>query len=170
MTQMNQTLRSNVAVMKLNTRLFLNCLDGVIEADGIGRVTDNSNSLAFIAVHLVDARHFLAKELGLELSNPIAESLKDVQSIEEAEHLPSLDELRAAWQEVADPLAEAVAALPDEALAARSPQQYPLDDPTVLGGIAFLLQHETFHIGQMAILRKQLGYPSMSYAADEERS
>ena len=39
----------------------------------------------------------------------------------------------------------------------------------VLGEIAFLLQHEALHIGQMAFLRKWLGDAPMSYDADQER-
>jgi membrane associated rhomboid family serine protease len=33
----------------------------------------------------------------------------------------------------------------------------------ILGGLFFLVQHESYHIGQMAILRKGLGYNAMSY-------
>lgn len=167
---MNPTIRSHHAVLTLNTRLFLNCLQGVIEADGVGRVSPHTNSLAFIAVHLVDARHFLSKGLGLALANPFAEALANVQRIDDADRLPSLDELRDAWRDVSDPLAERLAALHDEELVAPAPQQFPVDDGSVLGEIAFLLQHEAFHIGQMAFLRKQLGYESMSYDADDERS
>ncbi|UCF40191.1 MAG: DinB family protein [Gemmatimonadota bacterium] len=164
---MTEALHSHVAILRLNTQLFLNCLEGVIEADGMGRVTHNTNSLAFIAVHLVDARHFLAQELGLELAHPFAETLADVQSIDDTERLPSLVELRTAWEGVSAPLTERLAAAGDQLLDASPSQAYPVDDPSMLGGIAFLLQHEAFHIGQMALLRKQLGYPSMSYPTGE---
>jgi uncharacterized damage-inducible protein DinB len=30
--------------------------------------------------------------------------------------------------------------------------------------IAFLAQHDAYHIGQVAFLRRQLGRPAMSYA------
>jgi uncharacterized damage-inducible protein DinB len=33
-----------------------------------------------------------------------------------------------------------------------------------LGLIAFLVQHDSYHLGQIAFLRKQLGKPAMSYA------
>ena len=38
-----------------------------------------------------------------------------------------------------------------------------VDDESVLGVIAFLLGHESFHIGQLAILRKYYGLDSMGY-------
>jgi uncharacterized damage-inducible protein DinB len=29
--------------------------------------------------------------------------------------------------------------------------------------LAFLVQHESYHIGQMALIRKYIGYPAMKY-------
>ncbi len=41
-----------------------------------------------------------------------------------------------------------------------------LEWPTLaeLGLSAFLMQHHSYHIGQMAFLRRQLGKPAMVYA------
>jgi uncharacterized damage-inducible protein DinB len=38
-----------------------------------------------------------------------------------------------------------------------------VDDGSVAAGLAFLLTHEGYHIGQMALLRKYLGHPAMAY-------
>jgi uncharacterized damage-inducible protein DinB len=43
-------------------------------------------------------------------------------------------------------------------------QALPGADGTVLGALAFLAQHESYHVGQVALLRRQLGLPAMSYA------
>jgi len=32
-----------------------------------------------------------------------------------------------------------------------------------MGGIAFAVQHESYHLGQIALLRRALGHPPMSY-------
>jgi uncharacterized damage-inducible protein DinB len=29
--------------------------------------------------------------------------------------------------------------------------------------VAFLIQHESYHVGQMALIRKHYGYPAMKY-------
>jgi len=42
-------------------------------------------------------------------------------------------------------------------------QRFPIDDSTSLGLITFLAQHEFYHIGQLAFLRRQLGHAAMSY-------
>ena len=50
-----------------------------------------------------------------------------------------------------------------ENLEAESEVPFPVGDRTVLGNVIFLLHHDTYHIGQIAILRKQFGYPAMKY-------
>jgi uncharacterized damage-inducible protein DinB len=39
-----------------------------------------------------------------------------------------------------------------------------VSDPSRLGMIAFLTQHDSYHLGQLAFLRRQLGRPAMAYA------
>jgi hypothetical protein len=36
-------------------------------------------------------------------------------------------------------------------------------DRTLLGALAFLAQHESYHVGQLALLRKYAGLPAMRY-------
>jgi uncharacterized damage-inducible protein DinB len=151
------------SVARLNTRLFLNCLDGVSQEHADARPNQQTNSIAFVACHLVDARHFLARYLGLSEPNPMEEALRDVQRIEEVKQLPQLDEIRRAWKAIAQVLDGCFATLTEDDLRTPSGQRLPVDDPTVFGGIGFLIQHESYHIGQLALLRKYFGYPAMKY-------
>jgi uncharacterized damage-inducible protein DinB len=41
--------------------------------------------------------------------------------------------------------------------------QFPMPNATVLGVLTFLVQHESYHIGQLALFRKCAGLPAMSY-------
>ena len=150
---------------RLNTRLFLNTLEGVDDAAARRRPNERTNSLAFVALHLVDSRHFLAGYLSAPApANPFAEMLAEVRSIDELAEIPSLDEIRAAWRIVSAAVEARLAALGEDEIRAPSPQRFPVDDATVLGGIAFLGSHDAYHVGQMALLRKLLGFPAMAYA------
>jgi uncharacterized damage-inducible protein DinB len=42
--------------------------------------------------------------------------------------------------------------------------RFPLEDTSRLGLIAFLAQHDAYHLGQIGFIRRQLGKPPMSYA------
>lgn len=149
------------SVLRMNTRLFEHCLEGITEADGLARPL-GVNSITFLFMHVVDARHYLAGLLGPDLDNPLA-PYADVGSIDEAGELPSLADLRTAWREVSDEVQRRVEGLTAGAAAAESPAAFPIDDGTVRGAVAFLVQHESYHLGQIGLLRRQLGYPGMRW-------
>jgi uncharacterized damage-inducible protein DinB len=165
-----ETLRPEIVplyeMLRLNTRLFRNCLDGVDDTSAQRR-SRGGNNMTFIALHLVDARCFLARYLGLEATHPYAEALSAVGSIDEMTEFPPLAGVITAWLEVSRLLAQRLPELSGAELRASSAQKFPVGDATLLGGITFLLQHESFHIGQMALLRRQLGLGPMSYADHE---
>lgn len=159
-------LQSHATALQLNTQLFFNCFDDITAEDAQRRVSDTANSMSFIAAHLIDARHFLGASVGVQIPNPLGESLSRVKSIDDVVALPSVPELRAAWLTVTQHLGAHLEHLTDDDLALGSEQQFPVDDPTILGGITFLLHHESYHIGQLGLLRKLLGYDSMSYESN----
>jgi uncharacterized damage-inducible protein DinB len=152
------------AVLKLNTRLYLNCLADVDDETAGRRPSGATNSLAFLALHLLDSRCYLARFIGSEAGHPFEALLEGVRGIEEMSGFPPLAEVRAAWERVSATLADRLAALTEEEVLRESPQRFPVDDRTVLGAVAFLLQHDSYHVGQMALLRKYFGLPPMSYS------
>jgi uncharacterized damage-inducible protein DinB len=81
-----------------------------------------------------------------------------------------VDEIRSAWRAVSAHLQEALASLAGSDLAQPNAHRFPLADSTLLGLIAFLAQHDSYHLGQLAFLRRQLGKPAMSYAREARRA
>jgi uncharacterized damage-inducible protein DinB len=153
----------SVSVLRLNTRLFLNCLLDLSEEHARQRPNERTNSIIFIACHLIESRHTIAHYLLIETANPLDRYIKDAVRIEDVTALPSLPEVRYAWGTISMTLDECLSELTEPELKAPSPQRFPVDLPTVLGGIGFLLEHESYHIGQLALLRKFHGYPAMTY-------
>jgi uncharacterized damage-inducible protein DinB len=70
----------------------------------------------------------------------------------------------AAWEAISAHLAVIVERLDTPALAAPVRRTLPGGDGTLLGSLAFLVQHDSYHLGQVGLLRRQLGLPAMSYA------
>jgi uncharacterized damage-inducible protein DinB len=149
---------------QLNTDLLINCLDGLTDAEARTRLEAGGNSVTFLAAHLTDSRHFLVARLEHPLSNPIAQYLADVRSIEDIHEWPSLEELRSAWLAVSTHLQSVLSQLSESELDQANVHRFPLEDTTRLGMIAFLVQHDSYHLGQVGFLRRQLGKPPMSYA------
>ena len=102
--------------------------------------------------------------LGQPLPNPLARYLEDVRSIDEIREWPALDEIRSAWIRVSAHLQQVLSGLSATDLAVANAHRFPIDDTTRLGLIAFLVQHDSYHLGQVAFLRRQLGKAPMSYA------
>lgn len=147
----------------LNTRLFRNALGDLSEDDGLVRPNERTNHVAFIAGHLVETRGWMARYVGLAESPAFGGTLEHATTLEQVLTMPSLKEIRVAWDGVSDRLTCRLEALSAADLAAPSSQRFPGVAATVLGGIGFLVQHESYHVGQLAYLRKYLGRPAMSY-------
>jgi hypothetical protein len=60
--------------------------------------------------------------------------------------------------EVSDKLSASLSSVSTEVLARQVPKESPSLDGKIGGSIALLSLHETYHVGQMAFLRKWLGY------------
>lgn len=151
-------------IFKLNSRLLLNCLAGMDEDQARWRPSRASNSAAFLAAHLVDSRRYLAGLLGLKLPPSFGGSLDAARSIEEVTDLPTLDEIRHEWKTVTGNLRERLKAMTATELDQAYTGPFPVADRTTLGVIAFLAQHDSYHIGQLGFLRKQAGLEAMSYS------
>lgn len=125
--------------------------------------TPGGNTIAFLVAHLVDTRHFAAALLGAPLPNPVARSLAEARSIAEIRDLPPLPELRTAWVAIGRHLSTALGGLDPGRLATPVEQRFPGSDGTLGGALGFLLQHDSYHLGQIAMLRRQVGLPAMTY-------
>ena len=160
---MNPLTEPLAKILDLNTRLFINCLDGIDDATAQKRIKMDTNSMTFIVCHLIDARYYLAGIINLKTENPFKELFEQAQSIDDFKDFPRLKELKSAWLDVSKKLSEFFPELATDELQKESSVDFPIDDNTVLGAIAFLIQHESYHIGQLGFLRKYLGFGAMKY-------
>jgi uncharacterized damage-inducible protein DinB len=148
---------------KLNTRLFNNVLDGVNENLARERMSNNTNNMYFTICHMLDARYFLANLLGLKEECPYKEIFDAARNIDDLNNYPPLDPIKSHWNEISNLIENRMPDVNEILLQKKPPIDFPLDDNTVLGGITFLLQHESYHIGQLGLMRKYFGLGPMKY-------
>jgi uncharacterized damage-inducible protein DinB len=160
---MDSRLAPLATILDLNTDLLLNALEGLSDSEAQHRLSGGGNSIAFIAAHLTDSRHFLASRLNHPLPNPLARYLADAKSIDEIRAWATLDQVRSAWISVSNHLLTALESLSASELDRDNTHRFPISDPSALGLVAFLTQHESYHIGQVGFIRRQLGKPAMTY-------
>src|SRR5688572_3515680 len=139
-------------ILRLNTKLFRNCLDGLTDEQAVVRPSATTNSAAFIAAHVADARFFLLKMLGDERSSPLAPYLENARGIDDVAQCPPLAETRAAWTAASHAIRDRLEVLTAADLDAGVSMRFP-GQQTVLGILTFLVQHDSYHVGQLALLR-----------------
>jgi uncharacterized damage-inducible protein DinB len=147
-------------ILKLNTRLFRNCLDGFTAEAAAERLSPRTNSAAFVAAHVADSRYQLLQALGVATPSPLERDLKDAKGIDDLARCPTLDESREAWSAASHALRDRLQAMTAADLDA--PVTFP-GASSVLEVLAFFVQHDSHHVGQLALLRKHAGLPAMSY-------
>ena len=150
-------------ILRLNTVLFRNCLDSLSDEQAAKRPSGSTNSAAFIAAHLASSRFFLLKTLGIDEVDPLAPYLDGRKGIDEIAELPPLREVDAAWTKGAHLLRDRLETLSAADVDAPSALKFPLANGTVLGTLTFLVQHDSYHVGQLSLLRKYCGLPAMRY-------
>ena len=160
---MDRRLPALHEILKLNTRLFFNALEGVDDEMANRRILEEVNPIIFVACHMMEARFALARMLGAEAVAPYRELL-EVTDISQILEYPPMEGVRQAWEEVSEVLEAGLPAATEEMLSASPPFPFPVDDTSALGGIAFLLQHEAYHIGQLGLLRRALRLEAMTWS------
>ncbi len=160
---MNKFTAPHKITIELNTRLIRNCFDGVDDELANKRVNEITNPMAFISLHALEARYFLTKLLGTKVKNPYHELTKDAKTCDDLEMMPPVDEMIGYWEEAGKILLDTLENIEESKLREKVRFKFPIEDDTKFGTLTFMVQHETYHIGQLAILRRALGLPAMKY-------
>jgi hypothetical protein len=152
--------------------LYNNVLAGVTDDESNRVVAQNMNTVKWLAGHLLWAQWNLANISEVDLFIPWRDHFysKEGTGPEDLNapksELPTLDEVRNKWNEVAPLIRAGLESLSDEALNSPITHLHPIFpfDQTLGGLWAFINHHQAFTIGQIAILRKGLGKAAMSYS------
>ena len=158
---MDPRIEPLIGILSTNAGAYGLALDGVDQASAERRPNDRTNSLAYLACHALDARYFLMGMCGHQMTNPWRELFDSSGSVGDMKEYPPTYELRTVWDEVHEATVAHLATLGDEELAADTGHGFPYPDKSLLGAITFLTFHESYHIGQMGLIRKFVGFESI---------
>lgn len=161
---MNNSKYAIRLILNLNTKLFINVTEDISEETALKRLNEDSNNMIFIAAHLLDARYHMANMIGFNTVFSFKDVFDQVTNIKDYSKLPKLVDIRSDWMEFSPKLSAHFEIFNEERLSKKSPFNFPVEDITILGGITFLVSHESYHIGQLGFLRKCFGLLSMKYS------
>jgi uncharacterized damage-inducible protein DinB len=153
-------LADAAAFYRLNEQHFDKGFKGVEPDEWVRSPKETSNSLLWIAGHLVWARSMAAKLLGSAWTRPWLDQFARGAKPGDQHQAPSPEEVVRGWHEVSNHLNTALENASDEALDA--PFRPPSFDGKIGGMVSFLAHHEAYHIGQIAYLRRWLGHDGVA--------
>jgi len=148
----------------LHNTLFNNVLVDISEEESNVRIVPSINNIKWLAGHLVWGQSGLARmgnvpmdivwldHYNTQIASPPGAEIK----------VPSLQEIKDAWNKLAGPIRDALEELTDEAL--NAPIEFPLPAFRTQEGLwTFVNHHQAYTIGQIGILRRALGKEAMKY-------
>lgn len=147
---------------RFNNGFLLNTVKDLSPEEWLRRPNDGSNHIAWIVGHVIWARKAVLSKLGTEWSTPWLGLFARGNKLDDSATYPSSDTLIDAWKEVGEVLNSALENASDEALGcAVNPPGPPSADGKVSGQVRFLAWHETYHVGQVSLIRGMMGHKGL---------
>jgi uncharacterized damage-inducible protein DinB len=149
--------RSLADIYNINASLVSLGLSDLSNEDATHRTRNGEgSSISFITGHLLLSRVGLLKTLGAATENPYSGMFSPGSPTPDGSDYPHVTELASQWEDVHARLSTALAGLTDDDVLAEH-DGLPIPDDTVRGAIMFRAWHESYHVGQIALLRTELG-------------
>jgi uncharacterized damage-inducible protein DinB len=154
---------------RLLTDWYISVLEGIKPEDGRKVLSEHNNSLEWLAGHLLVVRGRNIARLG-QLAAPfrglagfVDQTLPPPNFIPFDAHktYPSLAECTEAWIATSNVFINALEAADQRVLQTEIALSRPTGGNTVGDLLVSSVLHDAFHIGQMSIIRKALGYKAM---------
>lgn len=159
---MNNSVKPLAAIFKVNSTLLINTFNDVTEEFSLRRPNNKTNSMLFVLLHTMDARYFLLRNIGLEIKNPFGKYVDWANTIDDIKKYPKLKSVLAEWKKLDKILDEKLNRISSKKLDAKSDMDFA-GGKKVLNMIAFLAEHEAYHVGQLAFIRKFLGMKAVTF-------
>ncbi|MEM9378326.1 MAG: DinB family protein [Planctomycetota bacterium] len=118
------------------------------------------NTAHWILGHLVIARRGALRMSGVDVApEPWEEAFARDAKPEGTEGFPPITDLAAAFHAAGSALADHIASMDDETASAPAPRSFPDGSDTIGGVLDFMQFHETYHLGQIGLIRRANGLP-----------
>jgi hypothetical protein len=150
-------------IFRFGTRMMERALSDVDRKALLTRVAPGTNPVLWLAVHATTTRFRMAALIGAPLPFPWPEiSGKSSDLIRDSDY-PDPADVQAQWNRVSEALVGRLESMTDTELAGPAPEGFPPIDPagTLAGFLTLSAYHEGYHMGQISLVRKALGFPSV---------
>jgi uncharacterized damage-inducible protein DinB len=149
-------------IFKLNNGLVARSLDGLSDEEAWQRPAGAANPIAWLVGHVTSTRGSLLAELGQPFDTGLGKVFTRGEALRDPLAYPSRAEIERVWNDTHGRMRDAFAAVTDDWLA-RPSEGKPLPGATTMADrLAFFAFHESYHVGQMAYVRRLLGHSAVA--------
>ncbi|WP_299273527.1 DinB family protein [uncultured Psychroserpens sp.] len=153
----SKTATPIVGLFQMQTNFFNKSIDGITEEHATTRISEQVNHITWITGHIVSCRYMLCGMLGMQVSEPYPDLFGNLKKIQDDITYPSLNELSKALPDITNQLVEKLSSMSEEEF------QKDAFGGKLIDIVLFFTYHEAYHIGQLGILRKALGYDALKH-------
>jgi uncharacterized damage-inducible protein DinB len=148
-------------IFKFNNGLIKRSLDGLSDEEVWAQLAGTGNPIGWVLGHLTETRGGILRELGVTFDPGWGGRFKLGSMRQEPGAYPSRQEIEAQWQATHHPMRDAFAVLTAEKLAGPATREIP-GVVTFGDQLGFYAMHESYHVGQIGFIRKQLGHSGVA--------
>jgi uncharacterized damage-inducible protein DinB len=148
-------------MFSFNDHFVLQALEGLTQDELWRAPTSHNNPMLWVAGHLVQTRAMLLQMLGEHVDTGWGKLFDRGATLGDAKQYPSGSEIARVMREVSPRLLAALSTLNEEQLNRSASLGIP-GFQTLADELAFFALHDSYHVGQLAYIRKALGHPGLA--------
>lgn len=149
-------------IFRLNDDIVLRSLEGLSDEELWRRQTGRNNPILWVAGHVVQTRTVPLKILGEEFDTGWGNLFARGATLLPSTTYPSREQIQQVMSDVSRRLDAKLASVGDDQLVQPGAGPDVPGGKTVADQIAFFALHDSYHVGQMAFIRKGLGYSGLT--------
>src|SRR3546814_168985 len=165
-----QSMAIVIPAYRMHSQLFNNMLADIREEDTQKRIEDRTNHFTWMVGNLVNCRYWLAEVLGLSETDPNEHLFKDAKALDMTLDYPTLAALKEQWHGISPLLYQKLITVDEPELnqAYAFGMGAPYVEENKRNMVGMFLDHESYLVGQLGLMRKVLGYEGVRYDLDDQ--
>jgi uncharacterized damage-inducible protein DinB len=149
-------------IFKLNNNLIARSLDGLSDQEVWAQPSGSGNPIAWLLGHLTETRAGMLGEIGVPFDYGWSRTFQRGSGLQDPAGYPARDVIEAAWKATHAAMRDAFATVSADRLQAPVIRRPVPGVEHLVDLIAFCGFHESYHVGQIGFIRKQLGHSSIA--------
>ena len=159
---MNPRVAPLADLYNLNTNLVNKTLEDLSDDTAHKRINDTGSSLHWIIGHIANSRHYLGGLFNAGTQFEKSELFNGGAPLKEPAAYPPIAEIKKIFEDVSEKFMKRLEELTDDDINKKLEYKLPVKDKTMLAAISFFSLHESYHVGQLSYIRRQLGFDGLT--------